>query len=400
MAARRFALPDIQDLSKDQERARLLPNEGCHLIVGGPGTGKSVIALLRARRHHRAAENRRAGPQEYVFLAYNRLLIAASRELMGGQVHAKTWISWFRSVYLSALREYCPARDGQAFDLDWQAVAEGIRSAGERAAPTPRFLIIDEGQDMPPAFYRALADLGFEHYFVVADQNQQITNQHSNIREIADSLDLDTDERIELRENYRNTYSVARLALSFCVDDPASPCAQLPAPGGSARTPVLMEYGPGCPWEFDDIVKRLLKAADRDPARLFGLITPDNETRRRWLAALPVTQVKLDHGRPRIVTYASGEEQGDLRFSEGGIFVINAQSAKGLEFDSVILADINRYHCNPKDKSQMEDMRRRFYVMVSRARERVTLLREAGRPCPVDSILPTDLDVLVPWSTS
>jgi superfamily I DNA and RNA helicase len=168
MAARRFALPAIEDLTKEQERARLLPKEGCHLIVGGPGTGKSVIALLRARRLHRAAENRRSGPQDYVFLAYNKLLIAASRELMGGQVHAQTWMAWFKLVYRSTLRQYCPTRNGQPFILDWEAIDEGISTAGELAPPTPRYLVIDEGQDMPPAFYQALAQLGFEHFFVVA----------------------------------------------------------------------------------------------------------------------------------------------------------------------------------------------------------------------------------------
>ena len=250
---------------------------------------------------------------------------------------------------------------------------------------------------MPPPFYRALAEFGFEHFFVVADQNQQITAQHSSVKQIADALDLDPAERVELRLNHRNPYPVARLASAFCVGDPASPCTELPAPGRSATTPVLLEYGAGAPLGFQDVVVRLLKAADRDPARLFGLITPDNETRRRWLGALQTTPVKLDHGPPRIVTYASREDKGDLRFSEGGIFVINAQSSKGLEFDRVVLADINRYRCNPEDKHQMDDLKRRFYVMVSRARERVTLLREAGRPCPVNAILPTDPDVLSVW---
>ena len=45
MARRRFELPGIQDLSKEQEAARALPRRGRHLIVGGPGTGKSVLAL-------------------------------------------------------------------------------------------------------------------------------------------------------------------------------------------------------------------------------------------------------------------------------------------------------------------------------------------------------------------
>ena len=396
MATRRFYLPDIQDLTKEQERARLLPKDGCHLIVGGPGTGKSVLALLRARRHHRANEGRARGPQEYVFLAYNKLLIAASRELMGGdrEVHAQTWIQWFRLVYRSAIRTPCPTHNGQGFALDWHTISEQVRGVGELPAAVPPFLVIDEGQDMPKAFYQSLAELGFERFFVVADQNQQITTEHSSIPELTDALGLEHGERIELKENFRNAYSVARLALAFCVHDPASPCTQLPAPAASARTPVLMDYGFGCAWGFDDVVRRLLKTADREPARLFGLITPDNESRIRWLDALRTAPVDLDHGRPRIVTYASGEDEGDLRFSEGGIFVINAQSSKGLEFDSVILADVNRYRCNPEDHHQLDDMRRRFYVMVSRARERVTLLREAGKPCPVDAILPTDTEIL------
>lgn len=396
MAARRFCLPDVQDLTKEQERARLLPKEGCHLIVGGPGTGKSVLALLRARRHHRANERRVQGPQEYVFLAYNKLLIAASRELMGGdrEVHAQTWIHWFKLVYRTAIRAPCPTHNGQAFALDWHTIGQGVRGVENPRAPVPPFLVIDEGQDMPEAFYRALAELGFENFFVVADENQQITDEHSSVLELTNALGLEPRERIVLKENFRNSYSVARLALAFCVPNPTSPCTQLPSPGPSARTPVLREYGSGCAWTFDDLVQRVLKAADRDPARLFGLICPDNETRSRWLNALRQFPVALDHGRPRIVTYASGEDEGDLRFSEGGIFVINAQSAKGLEFDSVILTDINRYRCNAGNEHQMDDMRRRFYVMISRARERVTLLKEAGNPCPVDAILPDDPDIL------
>jgi DNA helicase-2/ATP-dependent DNA helicase PcrA len=155
-----------------------------------------------------------------------------------------------------------------------------------------------------------------------------------------------------------------------------------------------VDYGPRCKWDFDEVVTRVLKDADRDPARLFGIITPDNETRVRWFNALRVQSVELDHGRPRIVTYASGNNTGNHRFSEGGIFVINAQSAKGLEFDSVFLADIDRFRCRPEDKNQMDDLRRRFYVMVSRARERVVMLRRADRPCPCEAILPMDPEVL------
>ena len=71
MAKRRFELPGIQDLSKEQEAARALPKEGQHLIVGGPGTGKSVLALIRARRHQRDGD-------DYLFLVFNHLSTAAA----------------------------------------------------------------------------------------------------------------------------------------------------------------------------------------------------------------------------------------------------------------------------------------------------------------------------------
>ena len=51
MAKREFELPGIHELSKEQEEAIRLPMEGCHLIVGGPGTGKTVVTLLRLRRY-------------------------------------------------------------------------------------------------------------------------------------------------------------------------------------------------------------------------------------------------------------------------------------------------------------------------------------------------------------
>lgn len=397
MANRAWVLPEIQELSKEQERARLLPMKGCYLIAGGPGTGKSVLALLRTRRHHRPK-----GGQDYVFLVYNKLLLEASRELVDNAVNAHPWKTLFKGIYKRMLSQPCPVRNGHAYDIDWEQVKEGIHSAPQEIPPplTP-FVIIDEGQDMPPAFYEALAQLGFENFYVVADQNQQITDENSNLRDIENALAIDTSDRVELTENYRNCDRVARLALEFCVEDPACPPVSLPANKPCARTPVLVDYGQDCRWDFDGVVQRLLKLADRNSDKLIGIITPKNTCRDRWLEglreALKDNKVVLDHGRPRIATYVSGDEDGDHRFSQGGIFVINAQSAKGLEFDWVFLADINEYVCHLEDQDWMDEKKRLFYVMVSRAREQVILLRQRDRGCPIEAILPKDERILRHW---
>jgi DNA helicase IV len=149
--------------------------------------------------------------------------------------------------------------------------------------------------------------------------------------------------------------------------------------------------------DFDNVIERVLKLADRDPRKLIGVIAPTNQTRNKYLDALRNNansdSIDLDNGKPRIVTYASGGKS-DLRFDEGGIFVINAQSCKGLEFDTVFIADIHAFPCHPA----IEDEKKRlFYVMVARAIEHVFLLKEAGNACPVDSILPKDPKILIHW---
>jgi len=78
MAKRRFQLPGIQDLSKEQELVRALPFEGQHLIIGGPGTGKSVMALLRAKA---LADEK----LDYRFLVFNHLLRQASKRIFGSE---------------------------------------------------------------------------------------------------------------------------------------------------------------------------------------------------------------------------------------------------------------------------------------------------------------------------
>ena len=394
MTKRSFVLPNIEDLTKDQERARLLPIEGCHLVIGGPGTGKSVVALLRARRLHRLTEDGQRQRQNYVFLVYNRLLLAASLELMSREVNAHPWITWFKRTYKNVLQVNCPVHSNQAWNLDWQAIDQSIGEIDSDLDISPQYLVVDEGQDMPVHFYAALANLDFEHFFVVADENQRITEQKSKFSEIEQALDIDIQDRVLLKENFRNTQPIARLAHCFRVKNDGSPPQEFSQQERSSRIPVLIDYGEGCEWGFSDLITRVLIAADRNPARLFGIITPDNDTRTRWLSALQKSQVVLDNGMPRIVTYASGEDDSDLSFAEGGLYVINAQSAKGLEFDSVILADIHHYRFNPENKDHMDDMKRRLYVLVSRARERIVLLREIGRPCPVEAILPADPEIL------
>jgi hypothetical protein len=399
MAQRLFELPGIQDLSKEQEAARALPKRGQHLVIGGPGTGKSVLALLRARRHATAGE-------PHVFLVFNKLLHEASRHLGGKNISCHQWMTWFfklfREITKGAVPRLSEAPGSSWRDIDWENVIHILEQQPEASLSSrPEYLIIDEGQDMPPEFYHVLASLGFENFFVVADQNQQIVSgKNSSRRDIELGLAIASDQVIELNKNYRNTAAVARLAGAFYTGDIASPFVVPPVvttplvtphleTGKKANVPVLFTYKKN---QFELMIERILKMADRDPSKLIGVIAPDNQVRDLFFQALEceTQKIKLDNGNPRIRTYHRAHQKR-VNFHEGGIMVINAQACKGLEFDHVFMADIDAYYCQPQSQ---DALKRLFYVMVARARDNVTLLRSADNFCPANCILPEDSNIL------
>ncbi len=391
MAKRRFELPGIQDLSKEQEEVRALPKKGKHLIVGGPGTGKTVVALIRARRHQREQD-------PYVFLVFNHLLHRASAqqfrdERFPGELSGATWWGWlrgrFEAITGEALPQKPPGPDGFR-PIDWDGVGELVsrrRASGRPLVAEAPLLVIDEGQDMPPRFYETLFALGFRRFFVAADQNQQILDDNSSRRDIETELGIDPEEVIELVHNHRNSGPVARLARAFYTGDPASPPVVLPSRGGPAA--LLCKYADR---RFPNICRAIVKIVDRHPAKLVGVIAPNNPVRQRYADGLKAATGGLDNGAPRIETFF-GQHRPDVRFDEGGILVINAQACKGLEFDVAVLADIDRHHVAPAD---LDAVRKRFYVMVARARDQVILLRRRWVNSPIDGILPEDPTVLQP----
>lgn len=381
---RRFDLPGIQDLNKDQDEALARPMDGQHLVIGGPGTGKSVVALLKARR---LGEKNKL----YGALVYNHLLYHSNRHLFGKEnvFPAGTWDRWFRRLYGrifgSDIPTLEPKKLGGYSPINWAAVKERIKKLSEDLDHSDKYIVIDEGQDIPPPFYEALTNLGFENFYVVADQNQQIhADSCSSRRDIEDSLGIESCDVLELTTNYRNTHSIAALASHFYPDDKSSPPVNSPEPSLSAVAPELLTYGTEDTATLDAVASNILQLCDRNPRKLVGVIVPNNRVREKFNQALHQANPTLDNEKPPIQTFASGQNDAP-DFGSGGILVINAQSCKGLEFDTVILADIDSHQPKQRDSYVLKS---RFYVMVSRARDQVIMLRTGPQCHYVEALLP------------
>lgn len=386
MAQRVFKLPGVDKLTKDQELARNLQLEGQHLIIGGPGTGKSVVALLRVKQL--ADENK-----NYIFLVFNRLLKHSCFLLADQKLVSEQWQAWFLKLFTGLFKGVdiprLPLEPKQTLaDFDWDRILEMIHSI-ELSEPLTElpYIVIDEGQDMPLGFYQALSALNYENFYVVADQNQQImVGQNSSRTDLEDVLAIDSDDVIELKTNHRNNYNTAFLARQFYTGDPSSPLPELPNKlTHNVLKPLLFNYQAE---QFNRICNKILLIAKSYPSKLVAIITPNNNIRFRFFNELNKQLSFLERTAPLVSTYQHGDAE-NIPFDQGGIMVINAQACKGLEFDYVFIADIDKYQ--PHD---IEHTKKLFYVMTSRATERVFLLSEREKDYPVYPIIPKDAEIL------
>ncbi|MCK5536620.1 MAG: AAA family ATPase [Bacteroidales bacterium] len=373
MAKRKFKLPGIDDLNKSQDRVLRLPEDGQFLVVGGPGTGKSVVALLRAMKFEKN--------KNYIFLTFNHVLVSATSQLVDIRLQSRTLKSWFYKLQYYLMKENMPQQEN--YKPDYDEVIKRFESLEHEERPL--HIIIDEGQDIPVKFYEALISCGYENFFIVADQNQQITEDNSNRQELTDVLGLDVKDVIELTENFRNGYPIALFANEFFTD-PSSPAPELPSITRKFGIPMLYEYK-----NYEDCVKLILREFDRDDRNLIGVVVANDTLRDTYSTALQSVEINLDNPRAIISTYSSKEKESvNINFSEGGIVVLNDKSIKGLEFDVVFIV-IDGFKIYNND---IDSMKKRFYVMSSRAIKKLVLFKSEDYNSGVEQILPDDENIL------
>ncbi|UYM16236.1 AAA family ATPase [Endozoicomonas euniceicola] len=382
MAKRVFRLPRRDELTKEQRKVLRLPKNGQHLVVGSPGTGKSVVALLRMQE---------LGNAENVhFLTFNHVLNHANKNLLDNEFSEKmnTAMSWLYDLHWNivggsrATYHQDKMPEIKPHKPDYKKVSE--RFAYYNADFTGHSLIVDEGQDLPPEWYECIESLHIKDFFVVADQNQQITEEYSSKKKLMEVLGLENDEVIELKENWRNTSPIAAFSNYFYTDK-TSPKPQLPN-RPSVNTPILFEYK-----TIDRVKEQILSEYDRDPSKLIGFFVANEGKREWWAKDLQKDDQSRKYSPPVVSTYFSSQK-GDvnIEFNNGGIVVLNDKSVKGIEFDIVFIL-IDGFKPISNDK---ESLMKRLYVMSSRARERLYLLKSSIQNSILEEILPPENETI------
>ena len=284
-----------------------------------------------------------------------------------------------RSMVYDVLSEYRRRRTEAGYRCDYDDIASHVREAlsTDDSPRRYRHMVIDEGQDFSPEMMRSLAGAVPEDGSVTffGDMAQQIYGQRLSWR----SAGLNVPGIWEFKENYRNTSQIARLALAISrmpffsgvpdLVEPTSPTADGPLPTLVQLASREAEA---------ELVAR--QAADAARTRSVAILV------RNWADAAPIRQ-QLSRS---VITL-----DRDLRaWSIGaGIRIGTYHSAKGLEFDTVILPFLStRDLPDPRiitaageEQARTQDGKL-LYVAVTRARTQL-LMTYSGT---LTSLLPAE----------
>lgn len=283
-----------------------------------------------------------------------------------------------RSLIWKVYRRYRSTLAASEFVDDWPGLTarlHQVSARGEEIEFGYRHVVVDEFQDLTPEALRSLAALVPAHgsLTLFGDHGQQIYGSRMSWRQ----LGLDRPERVDFVDNFRNSTAIARLAIAMArqefmtdIEDLVAPVA----PNAPGDPPVLVHCRDVTE---DDFVVARARAFARN--QRVGLLFRTHALRDDLVANFRAREVDLvDGDRP---AWPTGP----------GITATTYHSAKGLEFDTVILPHLSAEAMpDPEgveafgEAEAMSREGRLLYVGLTRAKSNLIMTHRG----PVSRLLP------------
>lgn len=309
-----FRLPKFTDLTIEQ---RAVLNElNAIAVSGGPGTGKSVVALWRHIQNHDM------GKKKSLLLTYT--------------VSLETYLA------SSAKSENQTAGENVSRTYWWLT---------HNASNDYDEIIVDEAQDVAKNNYERLKGLTPMLSYSADDNQILYPNNATTEREL---IEIFNNPLYTLRANYRNTIELGRFVKAMFPDTMISE--------GSTRgpKPKLVLRNEKSPDQVQ-IVKEVIETFQEENHNITVLV-PLKDDVHRWHKLL------VDLGLI-CSKYVNG--QNELKVIEN-IHVTTYKSCKGLEFDTVIIPNFNKFEEYLKRLYVVEP--NDFYVVFTRTRRNLILI--------------------------
>lgn len=332
-----FKLPNGEDLSVEQTDIINLPTTKDWVIKGGPGTGKTVMAIYRAGQASAISKDKNV-----IMLVYNRtlkeFLSTAIQSNSFKNVEIYTIHSWINNIYKELGSGPVP-KEGKWFV--WEKVEAEVSPLGKKYSHA----IIDEAQDFPVELLRIIKKIS-DNITCFIDPNQAIEIGKTDVYDAIKTLCVEAPYK--LTKNFRNTKPIRELSVLFCKDGEPAPSSM---PG---RKPVITKVDSK---NFDDQDEKIVDIIKKNKEKEIGIIvnnSAQNNIYKSMNDKLP-NDVKVQ-------MYKSNT-RFDIHFDEPGVKILSYGTMKGLEFDVVILPMFDKIRS--KDDETVDS--NRTFVAVSRA---------------------------------
>lgn len=392
---------DALTYEADRERLRVLDcnqeaiarrwDGGHHLIVGPPGSGKTLVLV------HKAAFLLRYDPRvkHILLLCYNITLVNYIRRLLGvkGVPLGEAGVDVVHVYELCArvLGEPLPfeGEDADFYDLAVQEAADRALACDLRYDA----VLIDEGQDFSDDMIRlatGLLDPVTNHLWVALDQAQDIYLRSGSWKKVG----MKAKSRVHrLRANYRGTQEISAFAAGFV--DGSAPAATASALRQLELLPDLLPgHGPKpAVRRFGDVAAAVasipgtildLQRTFGYPLSEFAVLYPMRSLGDGVEGAganLPAAiQTALD-AQGIVWRWASEDTHSKRSYdiTADSVTVSTVHSVKGLDFAVAFLVGFDALR--PGGRWSEEQIRSLTYVAATRARVWLTVL-ETHRPEP------------------
>jgi len=299
-------------------------------------------------------------------VTYQNLLVLSIKNLAGVQRVPSNKISTFH-------KWYCPiVNDGFSVDSPPSPtdIIQSLRQAGFRSQQNSE-LIIDEGQDLPRSVYESIPTF-FSRVFVGADNGQQVHKNHgARMEDIESSLDAQFApfRRFALGRNFRNTYETYLFARQFIprtnrVAWDKTILERLLRADRRGHKPTVISYRNVT--QRNTHLQTTLRNAEGNVGVLCPMgPVPNNKNNSAGSVDQIYGLISSMGFRASRYHYKTGIPNELER-----IIVTTFKSAKGLEFDTVIIPCINYWKAIPEE----------WYVASTRARGRLFIYRDLTDP--------------------
>ena len=353
------------ELDEDQIKVLMATNDKSCIVSGCAGSGKSVLALIKAQRIQKEKGN------NYQIIVYTKALcnyMNAGRETLGLNNEFNFHEEW---RWKKVLKTYANGMSYMVYARDQN---------GNKISNRPRadYVIVDEIQDFTREEIQEFIDATNNNFFFFGDTAQSIyqgLKETMPVHAINRMFPYNREPKnFALYRNYRLPLPAARIAQYIGIDLEAYD--EKTYKSKETAIPKCIRYN-----SLDDQIKAIANIIKRGTLSDVGILLPHNED------VCGVSTLLNTLGIDHEAKYEDKEDWkssvNNLNFSTSNPKVMTYHSAKGLQFEAVFLPGISPLSDDPDRKISEQ---KSLYVAMTRTYRYLYIMYSGILPAPLSKV--------------